>query len=74
MGRKRDVEKQSIKRKPASRLTKRQQDPGNFNIKVKRINKNLKNQSIYFFFIFLIINYLNIKYFFISFLRKWQPR
>jgi hypothetical protein len=49
MGRKRDVENQNIKRKPASRLNKRQQDPNNFNFKVKRINKNLKNQSIYFF-------------------------
>lgn len=45
MGRKRDVEKQNIKRKPASRQTKRQQDPNNFNFKVKRINKNLKNQK-----------------------------
>ena len=52
MGRKRDVEKQNIKRKPASRQTKRQQDPNNFNFKVKRINKNLKNQSKYIFFLF----------------------
>ena len=41
MGRKRDVEKQNFKHKPASRASKRQQDPNSF--KVKRINKNLKN-------------------------------
>lgn len=59
MGRKRDVEKQNFKHKPASRASKRQQDPNSF--KVKRINKNLKNQSNSNFCLTFLIYYFNFE-------------
>ena len=61
MGRKRDLEKQNTKRKPGSRASKRQQDPTNSIVNVKRINNKFKNQSKLFY------NFINQIFILISF-------